>query len=52
MAKSFYETLEDSFDLLNPYQKALFIDARLEWASNSGLCGEIHKRLCTPLNEE
>ena len=50
--KSLYETMEDSFELLNPYEKALFIDARLAWASCGALCGEVHKRICNPLNDE
>ena len=45
--KTFYETLEESFDLLNPYQKAQFIDARLAWSSNGALCAELTQRLCT-----
>ena len=45
------QTIYELFEALNPYQKALFIDARLSWASNGGLCGELHKRICTPLNE-
>jgi len=42
--KSFYETLEDSFELLNPFEKARFMDARLEWASGGALCQEIKIR--------
>jgi hypothetical protein len=44
--------LWDAFEQLNPYEKATFIDARLAWASNGGLCGEVHKRLCEPLNDD
>ena len=49
---TFYETLEKSFDLLNPYQKAQFMDNRLAWASNGALCGEINIRLCHPQKTE
>ena len=42
------ETMEKSFDFLNPYEKARFIDARLAWASCAALCGEITLRLCHP----
>ena len=40
------------FDALDPKQKASFIDARLAWASGGALCGEVHKRICNPLNDE
>lgn len=46
------ETMEKSFDLLNPYQKAQFIDARLAWASSSAVSGEVHKRICHPIIED
>ena len=53
MPQSFIETLEQSFDMLNPYQKGLFIDARLDWATNGALCGQITQRIChTPLNDD
>jgi hypothetical protein len=45
------ETMEKSFDFLNPYEKAKFIDARLAWATNAALVGEINIRLCHPLND-
>ena len=45
------QTIYELFEALNPYQKALFIDARLSWASNGGLCGELQKRICTPVSE-
>ncbi len=48
---TFYETLEKSFDLLNPYEKAQFMDDRLAWASNGALCREITTRLCNPQND-
>ena len=44
--------LWDAFEKMNPYEKATFIDARLAWASNGALCGEVHKRLCEPLNDD
>ncbi len=50
--KTLFETMEDSFELLNPYEKAQFIDARLAWASCGALCGEVHKRICNPLNDD
>ena len=40
------ETMGKSFDLLNPYEKAKFIDERLAWASGGALCKEIDIRLC------
>ena len=47
------KTIYELFDELNPYQKAQFIDARLDWATNGALCGQITQRLChTPLNDE
>jgi len=49
---TFYETLEKSFDLLNPYQKAQFIDARLAWASGGAVCAEVHKRICAPMTDD
>ena len=45
------ETIYELFDELNPYEKARFIDARLEWTSGGALCGEVHKRICEPLND-
>ena len=46
------KTVYELFEALNPFEKAHFIDARLAWATNGGLCAEIHKRLCTPLNDD
>lgn len=45
------KTIYELFDELNPKQKASFMDARLEWATNGALCGEITIRLCHP-NED
>ena len=45
MEKTIYELFEE----LDPKQKASFIDARLEWASGGGICGEVHKRICGPI---
>ena len=42
------KTIYELFNELNPYEKANFIDARLEWATNGGLLSEIHLRLCSP----
>ena len=47
-----YDHLCEGFNELTPSQKALFIDARLAWASGGGLCGEVHKRICTPMTDE
>jgi hypothetical protein len=47
MEKTVYELFEE----LNPIQKASFMDARLEWASNGALCGEIRIRLCEPYDD-
>ena len=44
------ETMEKSFDFLNPYEKARFIDARLAWASGAALCAEVNKRICQPMD--
>ena len=44
-------TIYELFDELDPKQKASFIDARLAWASNAALCGEITLRLCHPCDE-
>ena len=46
------KTIYELFDELDPKQKALFIDARLDWATNGALCGEVRLRLCEPLNCE
>ena len=46
MSTAFYATLEDSFALLNPYEKAKFIAARLEYAGGDDLSAEVTKRLC------
>ena len=46
------KTIYELFDELNPYDKALFVDARLAWASGGALCGEVHQRICNPLNDE
>ena len=42
------KTIYELFDELNPYQKATFVDARLEWATNGVLCTELTVRLCHP----
>ena len=48
---TFYETLEKSFEFLNPYEKAKFIDARLAWASGGALCNELTNRVCQPTKD-
>ncbi len=45
------KTIYELFDELDPKQKASFIDARLAWASNGALCGEITLRLCRPMSD-
>ena len=45
------KTIYELFDELNPKQKASFIDARLDWATNGALCGEITLRLCSPMSD-
>ena len=47
MEKTIYELFEE----LNPYEKATFIDARLEWATNGALCAEVTIRLCHPTKD-
>ena len=47
-----YADLCEAFDSLTPYDKALFIDARLARASGGALCGEVHIRICDPLCDE
>ena len=45
------KTIYELFDDLNPYEKATFIDARLEWATNGAICGEVRLRLCSPMSD-
>lgn len=47
-----YSDLTEAFDSLTPQLKTLFIDARLAWCSGGALCGEVHKRICTPMSDE
>ena len=47
-----YHELVAAFEELNAHEKALFIDARLAWATGGAICGEVHKRICQPLHEE
>ena len=46
------KTIYELFEQLTPSDKALFIDARLAWASGGAICGEVHKRICEPLNDD
>lgn len=46
------KTIYELFDELDPKRKASFIGARLEWATNGTLCGEITIRLCHPTEEK
>ena len=39
-------TIYELFEQLNPCEKATFIDARLEWATNVSICIEVRIRLC------
>ena len=43
-----YADLCEAFECLTPKDKALFIDARLAWASGGAICGEVHTRICDP----
>ena len=52
MEKSLLETMNDSFELLNPYQKAEFLKDKLAWAAGGDLCDEVKIRLCTPLKHQ
>ncbi len=45
-------TIYELFEQFNPAEKATFIDARLNWATNGALCGEVRIRLCEPQNCE
>ena len=49
--KTLLETMNESFELLNPYQKAEFLKDKLAWAAGGDLCDEIRIRICTPLND-
>ena len=46
------KTIYELFEQLTPSDKALFIDARLAWASGGALCGEVRMRICEPLNDD
>ena len=48
----YYDEICEAFEQLSPYEKARFIDARLDWATGGALCGEVHMRICEPLNDE
>ena len=47
----YYSELSEAFEALNPHDKALFIDARIAWASGGAICGEVHKRICEPYDD-
>ena len=47
-----YAKLVQAFEQLSPSDKALFIDARLGWATGGALCGEVRMRICEPLNDD
>ena len=47
-----YADLCEAFEKLTPHDKALFIDARLAWATGGALCAEVHTRICEPFNDE
>ena len=40
-----YSELCEAFEALSTYKQTLFIDARIEHASNGALCGEVQKRI-------
>ena len=46
------KTIYELFEQLTPSDKALFIDARLAWATGGALCAEIRMRICEPLNDD
>lgn len=46
-----YADLAQAFEQLSPTEKATFIDARLDWATNGALCGEMTQRLCHPTED-
>ncbi len=48
----YYDEICDAFEQLTPHDKALFIDARLAWASGGAICGEVHTRICDPSFDE
>ena len=47
-----YGDICEAFEQLTPSDKALFIDARLAWATGGALCAEIRMRICEPLKDE
>ena len=47
-----YSELSEAFEALSAREKQWFIDARLAWASGAAICGEVHKRICEPLNDD
>ena len=49
MPETLFQTMEKSFELLNPYDKARFIGDRLAWAAGCDLCNEVRIRICEPL---
>ena len=49
--RTMQKTINELFNELNPYQKASFMDERLEWATNGRLCREITIRMCYPSGE-
>lgn len=49
--KTFLETMNESFELLNPYEKAEFLKDKLGWAAACDLSAEVQKRMCHPIIE-
>ena len=47
-----YGEICEAFEQLTPKDKALFIDARLAWASGGALRGEVYLRTYEPLNDD
>ena len=47
-----YADICEGFENLTPQLKAMFIDARLAWATGGAICGEVRMRICEPLKDE
>ena len=45
------KTLYELFDALSASEKQQFIEARLAWASHTGLLGEVLIRMSKPIEE-
>ena len=47
-----YSELCEAFGALSPDEQTLFIDSRIEYASNGALCGEVQKRIFNSQNDD